>query len=141
MKLFDTMIIVYARASDSPFHQWAKEQIALAVVTEGAAINAVTLAELCSENGAMSESVIKHINAIGIHILDVPATAAARCGEAYRKYRQKRKRESGKDSPKIPLPDFFIGAQAEIMNWELVTNDAQRFQNFFPKMKLVLPTE
>jgi len=141
MKLFDTMLLVYARAPGSPFHRWAKEQIALAVVGEGAAISAVTLAELCAETGVDSESVIRRVHEIGVHVLDVPATAAAGCGEAYRKYRKKRRRESGKDSPKMPLLDFFIGAHAEAMDWELVTNDAQRFRNYFPEVKLILPPD
>jgi predicted nucleic acid-binding protein len=138
MTLLDTMVVVYARTPDSPYHQWAKAQIAGAVAGSGAAINAVSLAELCAEEGMEAAEVAHHIAGFGIEILDVPASAAARCGEAYRKYRRQRKRESGKDSPKVPLPDFFIGAHAEIMGWELATNDSRRFQSYF-SLKLVTP--
>jgi predicted nucleic acid-binding protein len=138
MTLLDTMVVVYARTPDSPFHQWAKEQIAGAVAGSGAAINAVTLAELCAEDGVDSPSLLQNITDIGVHVLDVPASAATRCGEAYRNYRKQRKQESGKDSPKMPLPDFFIGAHAEIMGWELATNDPQRFRKYF-NLKLATP--
>ena len=138
MTLLDTMVVVYARTPDSPFHEWAKEQIAGAVTGSGAAINAVTLAELCVEEGMEAAEVAHHIAGFGIEVFDVPASAAARCGEAYRNYRRQRKRDSGKDSPKVPLPDFFIGAHAEIMGWELATNDPRRFQNYF-SLKLVMP--
>ena len=57
MKLLDTMLIVYARTPASPFHSWAVEQIATAVSTEGAALNSVSLAELCSEDGVDSATV------------------------------------------------------------------------------------
>jgi len=138
MTLLDTMVVVYARTPDSPFHQWAKEQIAGAVAGGGAAINAVTLAELCAEDGVDASSLLQNVLDIGIHVLDLPASAAARCGEAYRAYRKQRKKESGRDTPRMPLPDFFIGAHAEVMGWELATNDQQRFRNYF-HVKLSTP--
>ena len=139
MKLLDTMLIVYTRTPASPFHSWAVQQIATAVSTEGAAINPVSLAELCSEDGVDSATVAGAIGNIGVQLVDLPAAAAEACGVAYRKYRLKRKAESGKDAPKVPLPDFFIGAQAQLNGWELVTNDPDRIRNYFPAVKLVTP--
>jgi len=37
------------------------------------------------------------------------------------------------------LPDFFIGAQAQVEGWDLVTNDPQRFAAYFPTVKLLTP--
>jgi hypothetical protein len=39
----------------------------------------------------------------------------------------------------MPLPDFFIGAHAEIMGWTLATADADRYRTYFPKVKLKTP--
>ncbi|MEY2428272.1 MAG: hypothetical protein QOJ40_1157 [Verrucomicrobiota bacterium] len=139
MTLLDTMLIVYARTSDSPFHDWAIEQIAAAVVGEGAGVNAVSLAELSAEEGMDIGIIARAVNGFGVQILDVPARAAGCCGEAYRAYHRKRKAESGKDAPRMPLPDFFIGAHAETENWQLATNDPQRFRNYFPRVKLITP--
>ena len=130
---------MYARQPKSPFHAWAIAQIAGLVSTEAAALSAASLAELCSEDGIDSAKLPTDISDFGIHLLDIPAAAAVRCGEAYRKYRQKRKQDSGKDAPKMPLPDFFIGAHAELLGVELVTNDPQRFQTYFPKVILITP--
>ena len=47
MILLDTNVLIYAFDRDSPFCQWAQETIADAVAGDGAAINAVSLAELC----------------------------------------------------------------------------------------------
>lgn len=44
-------MIVYARSQTGPFKKWAEEQIAEAVASDGAALNAVSLAELCAEPG------------------------------------------------------------------------------------------
>lgn len=139
MTLLDTMVIVYARTPDSPFHEWAIDVIAAAVIGEGAAVSAVSCAELCAEDGVDPEAVVRAINDFGIHILDFPASAAGVGGLAYRAYRHKRKAESHKDAPKIPLPDFLIGAHAEVYGWSLATNDAQRFRAYFPTLKLVTP--
>lgn len=133
------MLIVYARQSNSPFHSWAVERIAAAVSEEGAALNTISLAELCGEDGVDSAAVKAAIGSFGVQLVDLPVTAADKCGKAFRAYRHKRKAQSGKDAPRTPLPDFFIGAHAEAMGWELVTNDPDRIRNYFPKVKLVTP--
>ena len=32
----------------------------------------------------------------------------------------------------MPLPDFFIGAHAELMGWKLATRDVERYRIYFP---------
>jgi len=39
----------------------------------------------------------------------------------------------------MPLPDFFIGAHAQIMGWQLATADEGRFQTYFPSVALMMP--
>jgi len=39
----------------------------------------------------------------------------------------------------MPLPDFFIGAHAELLGMDLVTNDPDRIRTYLPKVKLVTP--
>ena len=39
----------------------------------------------------------------------------------------------------VPLPDFFIGAHAEIMGWTLATADVDRYKAYFPKVRLKIP--
>ncbi len=75
----------------------------------------------------------------GVEIFDVPAAAADICAAAYRRYRSRRRRQSGKDSPRTPLPDFFIGAHAELMGWPLATADTSRFATYFPSVQLRAP--
>ena len=45
MILFDTSVVIDARDPDSPFHDWAKQQIARAVAADGAAVNPVIISE------------------------------------------------------------------------------------------------
>ena len=37
------------------------------------------------------------------------------------------------------LPDFFIGAQAQVAGWTILTRDARRYRTYFPKVRLVEP--
>ncbi|HYK87518.1 MAG TPA: hypothetical protein VE398_02020 [Acidobacteriota bacterium] len=75
----------------------------------------------------------------GWKLLDIPAAAAEVCARAYLAYRRRRKTESGKELPTVPLPDFFIGAHAEIMGWTLATADEDRYKIYFPKVRLKVP--
>lgn len=138
MILLDTNVLVYAFDRDSPFCQWAKETIADAVADEGAAINAVSLAEICVGDADPSTAADR-IRSWGVEILDVPVAVADVCASAYRKYRKRRTSQTDALAPLMPLPDFFIGAHAEIMGWELATGDRGRFHTYFPSVALKMP--
>jgi predicted nucleic acid-binding protein len=75
----------------------------------------------------------------GVEILDVPSAAAAVCAAAYRKYRKRRAAQSGAKATAMSLPDFFIGAHAEVLKWELATADGRRFRAYFPSVVLRTP--
>jgi len=61
MTLFDTSVVIDARDMDSPFHEWAKLQIAQAVAGDGAAVNTVIISEagVRIENGITSPVIWK----------------------------------------------------------------------------------
>jgi len=139
MILLDTNVLIYAFDPDSPFCHWAKETIAEAVVGDGAAINAVSLAEICVGD-ADPPTAADRIRSWGIETLDVPAAAAYVCAKAYRRYRQRRVSQSDVPVSIMPLPDFFIGAHAKIMGWELATADQGRFHTYFPSVPLKMPS-
>jgi predicted nucleic acid-binding protein len=101
-------------------------------------ISVVTLAELCA--GAREpDNVEPEIKRLGITVHEVPAAVAAVCGKAYRRYTSARRSSGGSVPPKMPLPDFFIGAQAAIMGWKIATRDHERFKKYFPKVTLETP--
>jgi predicted nucleic acid-binding protein len=138
MILLDTNVLIYASDELSEYCTWARNIIAERVSEEGASVNAVSLAEICVGE-VNSQYVTDRIRSWGVYILDIPAAAAEICAKAYATYRLRRKKDSGKDAPVMPLPDFFIGAHAQVMGWPLATADIDRFKTYFPKVALKSP--
>ncbi|MCY4509722.1 MAG: PIN domain-containing protein [Acidobacteria bacterium] len=138
MMLLDTNVLIYASQSRASHHEWARSTVAQAVSTEGAAVNAVCLAEICVGERDPAAAAAR-IRGWGVQVLDVPVAAAEACAAAYRLYRERRRQQSGGDSPLTPMPDFFIGAHAQVMGWTLATADTARFKTCFPAVRLVTP--
>jgi len=136
--LLDTNVLIYAFEAESVHGEWARAIIAGAVVDKGAAISAVTLAELCVGDAEPS-TVADRVRSWGVAILDVPAAAAEPCARAYRNYRKRRESSREGKAPVMPLPDFFIGAHAEVMGWKLATADQGRFKTYFATVLLEIP--
>jgi predicted nucleic acid-binding protein len=65
--------------------------------------------------------------------LALPLEAAFRAGRGFVEYRHRG------GSRRAPLPDFFIGAHAEVEGFTLLTRDAARYRTYFPKLKLIAP--
>ena len=129
MMLLDTNVLIYASDAKSSHCRWARRMIAEGVSGAGAAVNAVSLAEVCVGD-AEPQTVADRIRSWGVAVLDVPAAASEVCARAYLSYRVRRKADSGKDAPALPLPDLFIGAHAQIMGWSLATAGGSRFQTY-----------
>jgi predicted nucleic acid-binding protein len=134
MILLDTNVIVDAQNKTSPFFDWSSEVVSKAVRATGAAINAVTLAELCAGRSGIADLVQSELERAGVQLLEVPAGAGRICGTAYRKYRLARRKSAGGFAPSTPFPDFFIGAHAEVMGWKLASRDYERFDSISLKL-------
>lgn len=139
MILLDTNVIIDAQNPGSTFFTWARSTILEAVIAAGAAVNPIILAELCAGKENAADLVRKELLEAGVRLLDLPAEAASICGGAYRAYRLSRRKSAGSDAPRTPLPDFFIGAHAELMGWSLATRDPERIRRYFPSVSMLEP--
>jgi predicted nucleic acid-binding protein len=138
MILLDTNVIIDANYGVGAERVHARNLISSAVIESGAAINPVILAELYAGR-SRGEEIERDMRQTGIVVLDLPAAGAAICGRAYRRYRLARARSGGGKAPSRPLPDFFIGAHAQLMGWKLATRDVERFRTYFPAVELIEP--
>ena len=138
MTLFDTSVVIDARDADSPWHEWAKEQIAGAGAADGAIINTVVIAEAAG-GFAQRDELLEDLERMGLSFAALPVSAAIPASEAYALYRSRLKTHGKQPASKIPLGDFFIGAHAEAEGMKLVTRDPDRIKTYFPSVKLIVP--
>jgi len=69
----------------------------------------------------------------GFQMLEIPKEALFLAGKAYLKYRK------GRGTKKSPLPDFYIGAHAAVIDLDLITRDVSRYRTYFPTVRLICP--
>jgi predicted nucleic acid-binding protein len=79
------------------------------------------------------EDLESAIGKAGFQLLEIPKEALFLAGKAYIKYKRR------KGEKRTPLPDFFIGAQAAVLNLDLLNRDVSRYQLYFPTVKLIAP--
>ena len=84
MILFDTSVVIDARAPGSPFHDWAKRQIAEAVQEGGVggAVNTVVVSEASSRT-ENREAVPALLEGLGLKLLPLPVSAAIPAAKAF----------------------------------------------------------
>jgi hypothetical protein len=136
--LFDTSVLIDARDEDSPWHQWAMERIAEAVSTEGAAANAVVVSE-ASVRAKDPAVVPALLEGFGMTLVPLPVSGAVPAARAFAVYLDRLKKQGKAPRSEVPLPDFFIGAHAQVQGWKLVTRDPDRVRTYFPSVELVVP--
>jgi len=73
------------------------------------------------------------LNRAGFQMLQIPKEALFLAGKAFLQYRINR------GSKRSPLPDFYIGAQAAVLEMDLITRDESRYRTYFPTVKLINP--
>lgn len=69
----------------------------------------------------------------GFQMLEIPREALFLAGKVYLKYKRR------KGTKKSPLPDFYIGAQAAVLDLDLITRDDGRYRTYFPTVRIICP--
>lgn len=69
----------------------------------------------------------------GFQMLEIPRESLFLAGKAYLKYK------SRKGTQKSPLPDFYIGAQAAVLDLDLITRNDGRYRTYFPTVRITCP--
>jgi predicted nucleic acid-binding protein len=95
-------------------------------------INDVIYAELSVglETTADTDAVLMSVDVI---LAPIQREALFLAGKAFKRYR-----ESGGTRTGV-LPDFFVGAHAQIENIPLLTRDPKRYRTYFPTVELIVP--
>ena len=132
MTLVDTNVLIDILSADPTWSAWSLGQL-LRRSTEGALlINEVIYAELSTriETEAELDSIISDLS---VELERTPKHALFLAGKAFKQYRAAGGTRTG------VLPDFFIGAHAEVAGLTILTRDARRYAQYFPDVKVVAP--
>ena len=130
--LLDTCVILDILDNKSHWHTWSKETLRELSKTHTPVINPIIFSELCA--GMESpEAVLSLLNSLGIRECALNHEPLFLAAKAYIKYRKQGGKKTG------VLPDFYIGAQAAVHQWPLVSRDKGRYSSYFPTVHLVMP--
>ena len=129
--LVDSNVILDVVSQDARFLEWSQTALEHHAAS-GLMANAMIYAELCC-NAKSSAEVDALLDALEIKILEIPRSALFLAGQAHVAYQRRGgSRSSG-------LPDFFIGAHAEVTGMPLLTRDLGRYRTYFPTVTLIHP--
>ncbi len=130
--LVDSNVVLDIFLDDPNWAEWAESTLGKYSDTAALYINPIIYSEV-SIAFERIEELESAINRGGFQILEIPKETLFLAGKAYLKYRR------AKGIKKSPLPDFYIGAQAAVLNLDLITRDISRYLTYFPTVKLISP--
>ncbi len=130
--LVDSNIILDVFLNDLKWADWSESKLEEYSVQASLYINSIIYSEI-SIGFELIEDLEYAISKAGFQLLEITKEALFLAGKAYVEYKRR------KGVKRTPLPDFFIGAQAAVLDLELLTRDISRYQSYFPTVKLIAP--
>jgi predicted nucleic acid-binding protein len=130
--LVDSNILLDIFTRTPNWWEWAVMQLEEAVIHGPLLINDVIYAETSVRFHSIDDFDVALAKA-GVAVAPMPRLALFLAGKAFARYRGSGGIRTG------VLPDFFIGAHAEVERLPLLTRDARRYRNYFPKATLIVP--
>jgi predicted nucleic acid-binding protein len=128
----DTNVLIAVLRPSEPHHAWSVEQLEKCKANGPAVIADIVYCEF-SIGMATKDDVDAAVSELGLERLSESDEVLFRAGVAYKKYK-----ESGGSKSNV-LPDFLIGALAEINGSPLITANKKDFVGYFPGVKIICP--
>lgn len=130
--LVDSNVLLDLVLNDPNWADWSEQILGRYAMQGSLFINATIYTEV-SIGFKRIEELEAALQAGGFKMLEMPKEALFLAGKVFLDYR----RNSG--TKRSLLPDFYIGAQAAVMQLDLVTRDVNRYRTYFPTVTLVSP--
>jgi predicted nucleic acid-binding protein len=132
MMLVDTSILLDVLTNDRRWAEWSITALRMRTTVGPLLINEVVYAEMAGhvDNEAELDASVERLD---VHIEWTPKSALFLAGDVFRRYRRSGGTRTG------VLPDFFLGAHAQIAGLPLLTRDTGRFRTYFPDVELITP--
>jgi predicted nucleic acid-binding protein len=130
--LVDANVLLDLFTADPGWVGWSRDQLRAALSAGPVTVNPIIYAEVSLAFGHAQE-LDAELRNLGITRLQLPYAAAFPAARAFAHYRK----DGGER--RSPLPDFYIGAHAQVDGLRLLTRDARRYRRYFPEVDLLAP--
>jgi predicted nucleic acid-binding protein len=130
--LVDSNVVIDILDADPVWGSWSQARVAEARRAGQAVINPLIYAEVAGAYPIQGEAD-RAISSAIYRRENLPWEAAFSAGRVFRAYR----RAGG--VKRSPLPDFYIGAHAEVRGYALLTRDPGRYRQHFPTLNIIAP--
>jgi len=132
--LVDSNIVIDVLTQDPSWLVWSIEALDARALRGPLYVNEIIYAEIAVkiEDRAELDSALE---TIGVVLLRSPEDALHLAGRIFGHYRRSGGIRTG------VLPDFFIGAHAQIARLPILTRDTRRYRTYFPKVALIAPED
>ncbi len=130
--LVDSNVILDVFSDDPKWADWSESILEEYSYFTPLYINSIIYSEISIGFEAI-EDLEDAVFRAGFQMLEIPKEGLFLAGKVYLQYKKRR------GVKRTPLPDFYIGAQAAVLNLDLITRDVSRFRSYFPTVKLITP--
>ena len=130
--LVDANVLIDIFGGDPDWRGWSRAQLLAARKRGDIVVNPLIYAEVAAAFPTQRR-LDEALSAERYRREDLPWDAAFNAGRAFLAYR----RAGG--LKRSPLPDFYIGAHAEVKGYSLLTRDQTRYRQAFPSLKIISP--
>lgn len=130
--LVDSNVILDLFLDDPDWADWSETTLTEYGDVNTLFINLVVYTEI-SVGFERIEALEKAMQIAAFQMLEIPKEALFLAGKAFLHYKK------SKGSRSLPLPDFYIGAQAAVMDLDLITRDESQYRTYFPTVNLITP--
>ena len=132
MILVDSNIILDILTEDPNWYDWSASTLETLAEDNKLIINDVIYSEISISFRYIEE--LEEVLTNSFIIQPIPKEALFLAGKVFIKYK------NAGGVKQSTLPDFFIGAHAAVNQIPILTRDTQRFQTYFPTVRLIAPS-
>jgi len=130
--LVDTHIWIACIGANSPWQEWAVDQLQLQSERAPLHVNLIVYTELLVP-GPDVDDLDALLDVYDTLRSPLPWACAALTAAAFALYR------SRGGSKHTPMPAFYIGAHAAVANLSVLTRDPSTYRSYFPRLRVIAP--
>ena len=130
--LVDSNVILDIVLDDPEWAEWSLRTLSWYGASNALYINPIIYTEV-SIGFKSIEQLENVVERAGFKMLELPREALFLAGKVFLQYRK------NKGTWRSPLPDFFIGAHAAVLEVGLITRDVARYSTYYPTVRLITP--